>query len=63
MKLIDSSDIIYLSKYQDGDNIEKGFAKYIYNGTTSPIIISITFGIEEIIQLKFRLALFSDLIG
>lgn len=50
MKLIQEDEIILLSKYNDGDELEYSFEKYIYNDTEKDITVHIkdtSFGIES----------------
>lgn len=49
LKLIKEDEIIYLSNYKDGDELEYQFEKYIYNDTEKNIIINtkfMPFGVE-----------------
>lgn len=49
LKLISKDEIIYLSNYNNGDELEYQFEKYIYNDTENNITINIknkTFGVE-----------------
>lgn len=50
INLINKDEIIYLSKYKDGDKLEYQFEKYIYNDTEKDITIHSkdeAFGIED----------------
>lgn len=50
LDLIEKDEIIYLSKYKDGDKLEYQFEKYIYNDTDKDIIVNTkntVFGIEN----------------
>lgn len=50
INLINKDEIIYLSKYKDGDKLEYQFEKYIYNDTEKDITIHCkdeAFGIED----------------
>lgn len=50
LKLIKEDEVIYLSKYNDGDVLEYQFEKYIYNDTEKNITIHIkdtAFGVEK----------------
>ncbi len=50
INLINKDEIIYLSKYKDGDKLEYQFEKYIYNDTEKDITINSkdeAFGIED----------------
>lgn len=40
LKLVEKDEIIYLSKYKDGDKLEYQFEKYIYNDTDKNIIVN-----------------------
>ena len=50
LDLIEKDEIIYLSKYKDGDKLEYQFEKYIYNDTDKNITINTkdaVFGVEN----------------
>lgn len=41
LKLVEKNEIIYLSKYENGDKLEFDFENYIYNDTDKNIIVNI----------------------
>jgi len=48
--LVEINEIIYLSKYKDGDKLEYGLEKFVYNDTDQDIIINtkdIVYGVEK----------------
>lgn len=50
LNLVENDEIIYLSKYKDGDKLEYQFEKYIYNDTDKNITVNTkntVFGVEN----------------